>query len=84
MTKIRAFQPCLALLQAIALLCKEGIKVTNPFQNERKPFCATRDDQAPSFSTKGFVNGEIHTFELEQYKGKWLLLFFYPSDFTPV
>ncbi|AYA78386.1 alkyl hydroperoxide reductase [Bacillus sp. Y1] len=53
-------------------------------QNEQQPFYATRDDQAPTFSTSGFVNGEIKTFELEQYKGKWLLLFFYPSDFTPV
>ena len=53
-------------------------------KNEQTSFCATRDDQAPAFSTKGFVNGEMKTFELEQYKGKWLLLFFYPSDFTPV
>lgn len=58
--------------------------MTNSFENEQKPFCATRDDLAPALSTKGFVNGEIKTFELEQYKGKWLLLFFYPSDFTPV
>jgi alkyl hydroperoxide reductase subunit AhpC len=58
--------------------------VTNNSQNEQQPFCATRDDQAPTFSTSGFVNGEIKTFELEKYKGKWLLLFFYPSDFTPV
>lgn len=58
--------------------------MTNQSQNEQQPFYATRDDQAPTFTTNGFVNGEIKSFELEQYKGKWLLLFFYPSDFTPV
>lgn len=58
--------------------------MTNESQNEQQHFYATRDDQAPTFSASGFLNGEIKTFELEQYKGKWLLLFFYPSDFTPV
>jgi len=65
------------------ILRQGGIKMTNRFHEEQQSnFCATRDDQAPSFSAKGIVNGEIKSFELEQYKGKWLLLFFYPSDFT--
>lgn len=66
-------------------LSKEGLKLTDastPFEHGSHPFCASRDDVAPDFSAKGFVNNEIQTFTLEQYKGKWLLLFFYPSDFT--
>jgi len=28
------------------------------------------------------VNGEFKTVSLEDYKGKWLVFFFYPLDFT--
>lgn len=45
-------------------------------------FCATRDDYAPLFSTNAIINGQIKKVNLQDYKGKWVLLFFYPSDFT--
>ncbi|SFB08647.1 AhpC/TSA family protein [Bacillus sp. UNCCL13] len=45
-------------------------------------FCATRDDYAPLFSADAMVNGEIKKVHFNDYKGKWVLLFFYPSDFT--
>jgi hypothetical protein len=48
----------------------------------KEPFCATRDDLAPLFTADSLVNGEIRKLSLEQYKGKWMLLFFYTSDFT--
>lgn len=28
------------------------------------------------------VKGEMKDVSLDQYKGKWLVLFFYPLDFT--
>ena len=37
---------------------------------------------APPFKLKGVVNGEFQEVSLEDYKGKWLVLFFYPLDFT--
>lgn len=46
------------------------------------PFCATRDDQAPIFSAEAIVNQEIKTLNLEEFRGKWMILFFYASDFT--
>ena len=36
--------------------------------------------RAPDFSLPG-VDGKIHT--LADYKGKWLILYFYPKDDTP-
>lgn len=45
-------------------------------------FCATRDDQAPLFTAEAVVDRSIKTINLENYKGKWVILFFYPSDFT--
>ena len=39
--------------------------------------------QAPSFKAKAIVKGQIvDTFSLEDLKGKYILFFFYPLDFT--
>ncbi|GAA5910550.1 thioredoxin peroxidase TSA1 [Sporobolomyces salmoneus] len=37
---------------------------------------------APSFEATAVVDGFFETVKLDQYKGKWLVLFFYPLDFT--
>ncbi len=37
---------------------------------------------APDFKTKGVLNGEIKEFSLSDFKGKWLVFYFYPLDFT--
>ena len=39
--------------------------------------------QAPDFQSKAVVNGQIvDSFSLSQFKGKHVVLFFYPLDFT--
>lgn len=40
--------------------------------------------KAPGFSANAVVNGGeiVENFTLEQYKGKYVVLFFYPKDFT--
>lgn len=40
--------------------------------------------KAPAFAGKAFVDGAFKDIKLEDYKGKWVVLFFYPLDFTPV
>jgi peroxiredoxin (alkyl hydroperoxide reductase subunit C) len=30
----------------------------------------------------GVVNGEVKTVRLDQYRGMYVILFFYPKDFT--
>ena len=37
---------------------------------------------APKFEAKVFQNDEIKTIKLTNYKGKWVVLVFYPADFT--
>jgi alkyl hydroperoxide reductase subunit AhpC len=44
-----------------------SIKVTSP---------------APKFSAKAVVNGQLKELRLEEYAGKWVVLFFWPLDFT--
>ncbi|MCZ7542137.1 MAG: thioredoxin-dependent peroxiredoxin [Anaerolineae bacterium] len=37
---------------------------------------------APEFTTKAFHQGEVKTVSLADYRGKWVVLVFYPADFT--
>jgi peroxiredoxin 2/4 len=39
-------------------------------------------DQAPEFKVKGILGGRVGEYSLASYKSKWLVLFFYPADFT--
>lgn len=36
----------------------------------------------PGLTLDGFQNGVIKKFPLASFRGKWLILFFYPADFT--
>jgi NADH-dependent peroxiredoxin subunit C len=38
--------------------------------------------QAPAFEAQAFHNGEVKNVKLSDYKGKWVILVFYPADFT--
>lgn len=38
--------------------------------------------QAPPFAVKGVVGKEFKDIKLSDYKGRWVVLFFYPLDFT--
>jgi peroxiredoxin (alkyl hydroperoxide reductase subunit C) len=37
---------------------------------------------APDFETKAYIDGEIKPVKLSDYKGQWVMLYFYPGDFT--
>ncbi len=37
---------------------------------------------APVFESEAFHNGKITKINLEDYKGKWVVMCFYPGDFT--
>ncbi len=40
------------------------------------------DQQVPDLEMEAFHNEEIKSIKLSDYKGKWLILIFYPADFT--
>ncbi|MBN8193133.1 redoxin domain-containing protein [Bacillus sp. NTK074B] len=48
------------------------------------PFCAQTNDPAPLFIAEAYDNSKktMNTVNLETYRGKWVILFFYSSDFT--
>src|ERR671910_2653053 len=39
-------------------------------------------DKAPGFAVKGVHHNRVSEYSLPRYEGKWLVLFFYPADFT--
>ncbi len=38
--------------------------------------------KAPDFTAPGYHNGDFTSVKLSDYLGKWVLLCFYPGDFT--
>jgi alkyl hydroperoxide reductase subunit AhpC len=53
-------------------------------EESEQPFCAQTKDIAPAFSAEAYDNTSKKIIEvaLEDYQGKWVVLFFYGSDFT--
>ncbi|MBU0727305.1 redoxin domain-containing protein, partial [Patescibacteria group bacterium] len=37
---------------------------------------------APEFTMEGYFQGSKKKYSLSNFKGKWVVLFFYPLDFT--
>lgn len=42
----------------------------------------TVGSKAPDFAAKGIYKGKTAEYSLKSFPGKWLVLFFYPADFT--
>src|SRR3990167_4260010 len=40
------------------------------------------NEQVPEFEAKAFHENKIKKVKLSDYKGKWVVVFFYPADFT--
>lgn len=40
------------------------------------------NEQAPHFKAKAFHKDHIDDIDSDNYRGKWLIVFFYPADFT--
>lgn len=49
---------------------------------ERKNFGSLINKPAPGFTAEAYHNDKIKKISLSSYKGKWVVLFFYPADFT--
>ncbi len=38
--------------------------------------------KAPEFTTQAYFNGNFEEVSLSNYAGKWVVIYFYPGDFT--
>jgi hypothetical protein len=51
-------------------------------EREEEPQVVLIGKKAPDFTAPGFHNGKFVNVKLSEYLGKWVLLCFYPGDFT--
>jgi hypothetical protein len=66
--------------------------ILTPIQNEEKTDSVKPQEvikmtvqvgkPAPDFEASAFVEGGFKNIKLSDYKGKWIILCFYPGDFT--
>ena len=53
-----------------------------PNQAVSNPSVARVGGKAPDFEAPAYFNGGFKNIKLSDYKGKWVVLCFYPGDFT--
>lgn len=51
-------------------------------QKEAPKMLARVGKEAPDFELTAFHNGSFTNIHLSDYKGKWIVICFYPGDFT--
>lgn len=61
---------------------KEEVVENNIMEKEEEQVMIKVGKPAPLFSAPAFHKGDFVNVNLEDYKGKWVLLCFYPGDFT--
>jgi hypothetical protein len=54
----------------------------SPIQKEETKMTAQVGKPAPDFEASAYVDGGFKNIKLSDYKGKWVVLCFYPGDFT--
>jgi alkyl hydroperoxide reductase subunit AhpC len=76
--------PQIILLKLIAKLLELNLGGDDEKKTCSKPFMtfARVLEPAPYFEGQAWFDGQIQTIKLSDYRGKWVVLFFYPFDFT--
>jgi len=46
--------------------------------------CIQIEKEAPDFTADAYHQGQVRKIRISEYRGEWVLLFFYPGDFTSV
>ena len=57
-------------------------KIARPQQPKAPPIIVGR--KAPDFTAQAYYQGKTTTIKLSDFRGKWVVLCFYPADFTCV
>ncbi|SKA24260.1 AhpC/TSA family protein [Trichlorobacter thiogenes] len=66
----------------LAAAAPPPITASQPTQEGKTMTIARVGHQAPDFEANVYFNGGFQTMRLSDYKGKWIVLCFYPGDFT--
>jgi peroxiredoxin (alkyl hydroperoxide reductase subunit C) len=66
------------------------VETSTPIEEQEQQTTASQGERpmiqigkkAPDFTASAYFNGEFTSVKLSDYLGKWVLLCFYPGDFT--
>lgn len=61
---------------------KKGEKLSQDIETKEEMSMIQVGKPAPSFKAQAYHDGKFINVDLEDYRGKWVLLCFYPGDFT--
>ncbi len=77
----KAFKAGCAQPKKEVILESKAVNENNTLDEEEEVMIKV-GQKAPNFELAGFHEGDFKSFELEEFKGKWVVLCFYPGDFT--
>lgn len=63
------------------MVTEESTTAAESTKKEEKPMIKV-GGPAPDFELSGYHEGAFKSFRLSEFKGKWVVLCFYPGDFT--
>jgi len=73
---------CVATAKGPLLPKVEGEPKEKERGKEEARVLARVGKEAPDFEAIAYVDGEFKALRLSDYRGKWVVLCFYPGDFT--
>ena len=77
-------QGCARMTGSVAPVNEKNAQSTTERSDDRKEPTMTIQvgQKAPEFTAPAYLRGKFTPVKLSDYAGKWLLLCFYPGDFT--
>jgi len=76
------FKPGCKRAEIVKAVVQKNEQVVNIEQAKEMKTVVKVGQKAPEFEIAGYQKGEFATFKLSEYLGKWVVLCFYPGDFT--
>jgi peroxiredoxin (alkyl hydroperoxide reductase subunit C) len=73
---------CVKPSQGPILATKERPVLVPEYEKEVDMIQARVGKPAPDFELSAFIKGGFKNIKLSDYKGKWIVICFYPGDFT--
>jgi hypothetical protein len=80
--KVEPKESCVKPAKGVLVSAEAAPVATSPVTQEASKMQARVGKPAPDFEANAFLNGGFTNIKLSDYKGHWVVLCFYPGDFT--
>lgn len=79
---VEAKDGCVAPAKGVIGMAEAKISQQTEIQKEEIKMRVQVGKPAPDFEASAYISGGFKNIKLSDYKGKWVILCFYPGDFT--